>query len=462
MEENKLFHDRYLLESMLGRGNFSEVWKAKDTKTDVEVALKVYAPATGLDDEGLNVFAREFSIVVNANHKNLLKPLFYDTCDRKPYLVLPYCKRGSIMRMTGGFTEEEAWRLMRDIASGLAWLHAMKPPVVHQDVKPGNIMVADNGDYMLADFGISTRIRTTLRKSLSIAFSSAGTTSYMAPERFGKDNTPIMANDIYSLGATVYEMLTGNTPFGDDGGLIQKKGAEIPELKGNYSQQLKKVVTKCLSEKPWDRPSADQLEKYAEAGLAGKTIAFVDEKSVWQKYKWLILTSIVILVAAVSSICIYIKNENEKEVALIKEQKLKEATEAHNDSIHAEVNRLVAVGDSLYAVGLIHDEGYERAYLEAYSYYDNAIKSGDNLLNNTELLNKEEIKDKLNKVEHKLYEAYLSMQEKAELFADDKEISSEFKERASNISAVIDIDKLKNEANNENDSIKNNINNISQ
>lgn len=68
MEENKLFHERYFLERMIGRGNFSEVWLAKDLKTEISVALKIYAPATGLDDQGLNIFAREFSLVVNANH----------------------------------------------------------------------------------------------------------------------------------------------------------------------------------------------------------------------------------------------------------------------------------------------------------------------------------------------------------------------------------------------------------
>ena len=173
MEQNNLFHDRYFLERLLGRGNFSEVWLAKDTKTDIKVALKVYAPATGLDDAGLNVFAREFSLVVNANHKNLLKPLYYDSCDRKPYLVLPYCEKGSIMKLVGKFSEQDAWRLLRDVASGLAWLHAMNPPVIHQDIKPDNIMVADNGDFMITDFGVSTHLRSTLRKSLSSAFSSA-------------------------------------------------------------------------------------------------------------------------------------------------------------------------------------------------------------------------------------------------------------------------------------------------
>lgn len=164
MEEETLFHDRYFMERLLGRGNFSEVWLAKDTKTDIPVALKIYAPATGLDDQGLNVFAREFSLVVNANHKNLLKPLYYDSFERKPYLVLPFCKKGSILKDVGKFTEEQAWHLLRDVASGLAWLHAMNPPVIHQDIKPDNIMVGENGNYMITDFGVSSHIKSTLRK----------------------------------------------------------------------------------------------------------------------------------------------------------------------------------------------------------------------------------------------------------------------------------------------------------
>ena len=166
--------------------------------------------------------------------------------DRKPYLVLPYCKNGSIMKYIGRFTEIQAWHLLRDVASGLAFLHAMQPNIIHQDIKPDNIMIGNDGEtFMITDFGVSTHVRSTLRKSIG-AFSSAGTIAYMAPERFSKNNTPIPANDIYSLGATVYEMLTGDVPFGDQGGLFQKSGAEIPELSGYYSDDLKKVLNMCL------------------------------------------------------------------------------------------------------------------------------------------------------------------------------------------------------------------------
>jgi hypothetical protein len=438
MEENKLFNDRYFLERLLGRGNFSEVWLAKDTKTDIKVALKIYAPATGLDDAGLNVFAREFSLVVNANHKNLLKPLYYDSCDRKPFLVLPFCEQGSIMKLIGKFTEADAWRLLRDVASGLAWLHGMKPPVIHQDIKPDNVMIGENGDFMITDFGVSTHVKSTLRKSLSAAFSSAGTIAYMAPERFSKDNTPIMANDIYSLGATVYEMLSGDTPFGDDGGLIQMKGAEVPELKGEYSDQLKAVIKKCLKTNPWERPTAEQLEKYAEDGLQNKKIAFVDEKTFWQKYKFAIIGAAVALVVIVGVAISLINKHNEA----IEQERIAAAIAAENDSIKQVAARCELIGDSLSRVGDAHDEGFEAAYIESLQTYNEADEAAGKLTNDAKFKDAALVKKKISGVEAKLYSAYKSFKEKAALFADDAEIAAEFSNRATKIGEVIDIKKF--------------------
>lgn len=431
MEAKELFNNRFFLERLLGRGNFSEVWLAQDTKTTIKVALKIYAPATGLDDAGLDVFAREFSLVVHANHKNLLKPLYYDSYDRKPFLVLPYCERGSIMKDAGKMSENDAWRLLRDVASGLAWLHNMNPPVIHQDIKPDNVMIGENGEFLITDFGVSTHVKSTLRKSMSAAFSSAGTIAYMAPERFSKESTPIMANDIYSLGATVFEMLTGDTPFGDDGGLIQMKGAEVPELKGDYSPQLKEVVDRCLRTNPWERPTAEQLEKYAEAGLNGHKIRFVGDKSFLEKHKIIILIGGVLLGLTVSFSWLHIK----------KQQKIYDEirTREYNDSIKTVMDTHIYRGDSLANVGALHDEGYELSLLEAYKNYAMALSY--KMKDGTAPIDLSAIEHKIQETEIQLYNAYVSFIEKAEIFSDEEDIATEFNERAKVISDVIDIAK---------------------
>ena len=265
----EIFDGRYEQEILLGQGAFSEVWKVRDTQTGVSLALKIYNPTTGMDEDGNRILTHEFALMVNANHKNLLRPLFFATCNNRPYLILPYCKRGNIGRMIGKIDEDEAWKLLHDTASALAYLHAMDPPILHQDIKPANILLSDNGDYMLTDFGVSTQAKQSLSRvsNLDMSLLSAGTISYMAPERFSRNNLPIMANDIYSLGSTVYEMLSGVLPFGNDGGLLQKKGAEIPELPGNFSPLLKRTLEKCLAEEPWSRPTAEVLEDIASEAL---------------------------------------------------------------------------------------------------------------------------------------------------------------------------------------------------
>lgn len=430
MEEKKLFHNRYFMERLLGRGNFSEVWLARDTKTDIAVALKIYAPATGLDDNGLNVFAREFALVVNANHKNLLKPLYYDNFERKPYLVLPYCKDGSIMRNVGKFTEEEAWRLIRDVASGLSWLHNMNPPVIHQDIKPDNVMIGENGDFMITDFGVSTHLKSTLRKSMSAAFSSAGTIAYMAPERFGKDNTPIMANDIYSLGATVFEMLTGDTPFGNDGGLVQKKGADVPELKGEYSSQLKKVISKCLRTNAWERPTAEQLEKYAETALKGEVIRFIDEKTFVQKNKYLIILSIIVIMIGCIGSAIFISNQK---VQKLEYEKMKLQVQ-RNDSIRQVIAQYCSNVKRLEKKGDNHEEQYEQSYIEAYETISKAIEAHKNLSEDKGNRMKAELTKTKVQIEKKLREAFSDLNEKAKLFeADDPEVYEEFRQRAQKV-----------------------------
>lgn len=263
---SELFDDRYRLENRLGGGGFSEVWLAYDTKSQNKVALKVYAQAGSLDEDGVSMFRNEFSIVCNYNHSNILRPFSFETSNEHPYLVLPYCEQGSTVNLIGKMSEDELWKFIHDVASGLSYLHShMGTPVVHQDIKPANVLIDSNGQYMITDFGISTGLHRTLsRKAITSDNEGGGTIAYMAPERFSANSTPLISNDIWSFGATLYELATGNLPFGDMGGLTQSKSHTPPPITEDYSKGLKELIYRCLSEKTWDRPSAQEIVSTVE------------------------------------------------------------------------------------------------------------------------------------------------------------------------------------------------------
>lgn len=261
LQENTLFANRYQLIRLLGRGGFSEVWLAKDNWTRLQIALKVYAPGQGMDQDGLQDFCGELASVYDLNHTNLLKPQHVDTWENMPYLIMAYCPAGSCVKRVGKMTEAELWKLIHDVAAGLAYLH--EKDVVHQDIKPDNILMDTEGNYLITDFGISTRARSTLRKSVIGGSTSGGTTAYMGPERFSRQPAPTKASDIWSFGAMAFELLEGVVPFGEIGGGLQKGGAEIPFINANVSDELKFTIFKMLSKETWDRPTAATLIEWA-------------------------------------------------------------------------------------------------------------------------------------------------------------------------------------------------------
>ena len=252
LKENDLFDNRYLLKEMLGCGGFSDVWLVEDTKIgNKKRALKIYAPGHGLDADGVELFISEFDLVYDLNHPNLLRPSHFDVCERSPYLIMPFCERGSAGKLVGKISEKEAWLFMRDVAAGLAYLHKQEPPVIHQDIKPDNVLIAHNGQYQITDFGVSTKARDSLSRSVGEA-KTGGTIPYMSPERFSNDNKPIKESDVWALGATLFQLMEGYAPFRDYGGLMQKKGAEIPDVQGAFSDELKEIVNRCLQlERVW-------------------------------------------------------------------------------------------------------------------------------------------------------------------------------------------------------------------
>ncbi|HNW90511.1 MAG TPA: SUMF1/EgtB/PvdO family nonheme iron enzyme [Bacteroidales bacterium] len=269
-----LFANRYKLLEKLGSGGYSEVWLAEDTDSNgIKVALKIYAPGSGLDSDGLKIFASEYSLVFNLNHPNLRKPMHYDKWEGMPYIIMQYLKNGNCLKLCGNMNENELALFMQQAASAVAYLHEQEPPIIHRDIKPDNFLIDDKGKYLLTDFGISSRIRRTLTKSMGDRSQSSGTTPYMAPENFSPkldERAPTKANDIFSLGVTFFELLTTDFPYGNLGGMAAATGVECAGLPDGYSSGLRNIINACLNKNPALRPTAEQLYEAATAYLKTK------------------------------------------------------------------------------------------------------------------------------------------------------------------------------------------------
>ena len=233
-KSGEIFAENYLLIKRLGAGSFGEVWLAKNMMADINVAIKFYS---GLDRNGINDFKEEFKLAYRLSHPNLLHMNHFDVYNQCPYLVMPYCPNGSANQLRGNVSETRIWEFIRDVSAGLAYLHAQNPPIIHQDIKLGNILIDENGCFIVTDFGISKKIEFHMQTLRSVKMESSGTIAYMSPERLNKPPTTVMASDMWSVGICVYELVTGQVLW-EFGGAMQLGGADIPSLGSNYSSQL--------------------------------------------------------------------------------------------------------------------------------------------------------------------------------------------------------------------------------
>lgn len=263
LKQNEIFAGRYCLRQLIGEGGFSEVWKAEDQMADsAVVAIKIYAPGKGLDDYGLRQFRNEFSITYNLTHPHLLKIYHFDISDGSPYLIMPYCPFGSlsgILNNSGVFSERQAALVMNQIGSALEEVHRQDPPIIHQDIKPDNILVLHPEYFLLADFGISSKMKHTLRKATSNMQSL--TVAYAPPERFDRHPTSDTSSDIFSLGVTLYEMCTNTVPWDGSGGQSLLKGACVPALPADFSAELSDFLEACMSVERDKRPTAAEVKE---------------------------------------------------------------------------------------------------------------------------------------------------------------------------------------------------------
>lgn len=257
LKKGFLFHDRYLLVASLGSGASAEVWKAKDTKANnLTVALKIFSEHSEFDTYGLQNFQREFTTVYNMKQSNLLPPTGYDVCEGRPYLIMQYCENGSCSSMVGRMEEEDIIKFLHDVAAGLEYLHDHN--IIHLDIKPDNILLDDNCNFLVTDFGISVSENSDISDSNGM---SGGTRAYMAPERF--EGKTANASDIWSLGATAVELLTGTPPYGEHGGLLQAEGEALPELP-KLQPEVKGLILRCLELDSSKRIRANEIRQKIE------------------------------------------------------------------------------------------------------------------------------------------------------------------------------------------------------
>jgi serine/threonine protein kinase len=261
-----------------------------------------------------------------------LRADYYDTTTgNNPYLVMQYCPE-NVGDKAGQFTEAEIWKFIKDVASGLAYLH--ENDIIHRDIKPDNILKDSMGNYVITDFGLSMKMRSTLRKAsarYNNASDQSGTVGYMAPEMFTSKPNAVKATDIWALGATIYELITGEMPFCGQGGVMELHGAELPELPAQYSQKLKDLIAKCLAKETWDRPTAQSLVTESTEPSKEKTDTTKVVKSSSKRwiYSTIFMTAAVII-GAIFYIDLYQRNEWNHQQYLSCEQKYHTLSYANN------------------------------------------------------------------------------------------------------------------------------------
>ncbi len=266
LNPNTIFARRYRLVKHLGTGAFAEVWKAEDTlASNTVIAIKIYAPDKGMDQDGLKIFRNEYALPYSLKHTNLLTAKHFDVYNGSPYLVMNYCEEGSLMRRLVNkhtFTENELANILKQIGNALDYVH--KSGLCHKDIKPENILIENQDTYVLADFGISSRIRRTIMQNMAADKHQARyltfTPAFAPPE--SHKSPPAPSGDIFSLGATLYELAAGKLPFEQMGKAVSE-GAFMPQLPSSFTNSFYQLLLQCMDIDPKVRPTALELHESA-------------------------------------------------------------------------------------------------------------------------------------------------------------------------------------------------------
>ena len=280
LPEGFIIDNRFEIKHKLGQGGFGAVYLVHDHRLEIEKALKVLPSHMAYDPDAVEDLRNETKKTVRLNHPGIVRVYNYHEEGFLKYIEMEFVEGTNLAnkkRETGNrrLPEQEVIRYGIEICKALEYAHSQD--VIHRDIKPHNIMVTPENTIKLMDFGIAETIRTSASRSAHS--SSSGTEVYMSPEQLiGRDVG--RESDIYSMGVTMYELLSGNPPFYRGNIAYQIETKEPAPLEG-VSVWLNDVLLKCLAKDYRDRyRSAAELRSDLEsrifAGGSGVEAALVD------------------------------------------------------------------------------------------------------------------------------------------------------------------------------------------
>jgi eukaryotic-like serine/threonine-protein kinase len=269
LERGTILHKRYRVVEILGQGGMGSVYRAVDENLGVDVALKENLFSTA---EYARQFRLEAVILANLRHPNLPRVSDHFVFgDQGQYLVMDFIDGEDLrqrMERLGTISDEEAIMIGAAICDALSYLHTSKPPILHRDLKPGNVKITPDGHIFLVDFGLAKVVQGSQATTTG---ARAMTPGYSPPEQYGTARTD-SRTDIYSLGATLYAALTGIIP--EDGLARAMENVQLTPLRKRnkkVSRRLAVAIEQAMAVDPGDRyQSADEF-KSALLGSKAKT-----------------------------------------------------------------------------------------------------------------------------------------------------------------------------------------------
>lgn len=267
----QVLHHRYVLLNLLGRGGFSEVYRAFDLNGLTYVAVKIHQLSSQWSEVKKASYVkhsvREYHIHRELRHPRIVQLLDIFEIDNNTFAtVLELCTGGDLedySRTHEVLPEKEARAITAQIMSALVYLNTKPRSIIHYDLKPANILFDANGECKITDFGLSKIVEEGHTQGMELTSQGAGTYWYLPPECFDLKATPLISNkvDIWSVGVILYQMLYGKRPFGHDQSqeqllrnevMLNAKEVTFPN-KPIVSSECKDFIRRCLAYKQEDR-----------------------------------------------------------------------------------------------------------------------------------------------------------------------------------------------------------------